>query len=172
MTSNPIEAAAQAAYAASPIPEIPVSAFKVKGGLLFADGPVNKTVTKALPRGAFSYLLNERTNLRGGFGLFSYDYFFENINQAGYSQATPVLVTNDNGLTFTGATLANPIPSGQLLQPVGDALGLAQPARTEPRHAVSARSRRGLLPPLGSEPAARLARRLGDARSPTSARAA
>ena len=42
-TANPIEAAAQAAYAANPIPEIPVSAFKVKGGLLFADGPVNET---------------------------------------------------------------------------------------------------------------------------------
>jgi Carboxypeptidase regulatory-like domain len=124
VTSNPIEPAATAAYAASPIPEIPVSAFKVKGGLMFADGQVNKTVTKAMPRGAFSYLLNERTNLRGGFGIFSYDYFFENINQAGFSQATPVLVTNDNGITFTGATLANPIPGGQLLQPVGDALGL------------------------------------------------
>jgi hypothetical protein len=124
-SSNPIEAQAQANYAANPIPEIPPSAFKVKGGLLFADGPVNKTVTKAMPRGAFSYLLNERTNLRGGFGIFSYDYFFENINQAGFSQATPVLVTNDNGITFTGATLSNPVPSGQLVQPVGSALGLS-----------------------------------------------
>ena len=123
-TSNPIEAAALAAYAASPIAEIPVSAFKVKGGLLFADGPVNQTVTKAMPRGAFSYLLNDRTNLRGGFGIFSYDYFFENINQAGFSQATPVLVTNDNGITFTGATLANPLPGAALVQPVGSALGL------------------------------------------------
>src|SRR4051812_41346409 len=77
-----------------------------------------------MPRGAFSYLLNDRTNLRGGFGLFSYDYFFENINQAGFSQPTPVLVTTDNGLTFTGATLSNPIPSGQLVEPVGAALGL------------------------------------------------
>ncbi|HYT77089.1 MAG TPA: TonB-dependent receptor, partial [Vicinamibacterales bacterium] len=123
-SSNPIEAAAQAAYAANPIAEIPASAFKVKGGLLFANGPVNETKAKALPRGAFSYLLTDRTNLRGGFGLFSYDYFFENINQAGFSQATPVLVTTDNGLTFTGANLTNPIPSGQLVLPVGSALGL------------------------------------------------
>jgi hypothetical protein len=123
-TANPIEAAARAAYAASPIPEIPASAFQVKGGLRFADGPVNQTVTKAMPRGAFSYLLNGRTNIRGGFGIFSYDYFFENINQAGFSQATPVLVTNDNGITFTGATLSNPLPGGTLVQPVGSALGL------------------------------------------------
>ena len=124
VSNNPIEAQAQAAYAANPIPEIAPSAFQVNGGLLFADGPVNKTVTKFMPRGAFSYLLNDRTNLRGGFGLFSYDYFFENINQAGFSQATPVLVTQDNGLTFTGANLTNPIPSGILTQPVGSALEL------------------------------------------------
>ena len=54
-------------------------------------------MTKLLPRGAVAYLLDEKTVLRGGVGLFSYDYFFENINQAGFSQATPVLVTNDNG---------------------------------------------------------------------------
>ena len=73
-----------------------------------------------------------------------------------------MLVTNDNGLTFTGATLSNPIPSGQLVQPVGSGARPAQPARAEPRHAVSARSRGGVLPALGSQPAARLARRLGE----------
>ncbi len=125
VTSNPIEAQAQAAYALSPIPEVPVSQFQVNGGPLFASGPVNETKTKLLPRGAFSYLLNDHTNLRGGFGLFSYDYFFENINQAGFSQPTPVLVTNDGGLTFTGANLTNPLPGGTLIQPVGSALGLA-----------------------------------------------
>ncbi len=123
-TPNPIEGAARAAYAASPIPEIPVSAFRVTGGLLFADGPANETVTKFLPRAAASYLLGERTVLRGGIGLFSYDYFFENINQAGFAQATPVIVSTDTGLTFTGANLTNPVPSGQLIQPVGSALGL------------------------------------------------
>jgi TonB dependent receptor len=123
-SSNPIETAAQAAYALNPIAEIPVSAFKVKGGLLFSDGPANQTKTKLLPRAGFSYLLTDHTNLRGGVGLFSYDYFFENINQAGFSQATPVLATQDNGLTFTGANLSNPLPGGQLIQPVGSALGL------------------------------------------------
>jgi hypothetical protein len=124
-TPNPIEANAQAAYARNPIAEIPVSSFRVIGGLQFADGGVNETVFKLLPRGAVAYMLDDRTVLRGGLGLFSYDYFFENINQAGFSQATPVLVTTDNGLTFTGASLSNPIPSGQLIQPVGAANGLA-----------------------------------------------
>jgi hypothetical protein len=123
-TANPIEAAAQAAYARNPIAELPVNNFRVTGGLLFADGSVNETVAKVLPRAAFSYLLNDRTVLRGGLGLFSYDYFFENINQAGFAQATPVQVTTDSGATFTGADLTNPVPSGQLAQPVGNALGL------------------------------------------------
>src|SRR5262245_56923399 len=64
-TPNRISPQATAAYALNPIPELPLSQFKVNGGLLFADGPVNKTVTKLMPRGAFSYLLNDRTNLRG-----------------------------------------------------------------------------------------------------------
>jgi hypothetical protein len=125
VSNNPIEGAAQSAYAANPIPEIAASQFQVNGGPLFASGPVNETKAKVLPRAAFSYLLNDHTNLRGGFGLFSYDYFFENINQAGFSQPTPVLVTNDNGITFTGANLTNPVPGGQLVQPAGAANGLA-----------------------------------------------
>src|SRR5262245_56659859 len=123
--SNPIEAAAKAAYALSPIPEIPVSSFKVPGGLLFENGSTYDALVKPLPRGAFSYLLNDKTVVRGGAGLFSYDLFFDNINQQGFSIGTPVLTTNDNGLTFTGATLTNPIRTGALVQPVGSALGLA-----------------------------------------------
>ena len=123
-TPNPIEAQALAAYALNPIPELPVSAFHVRGGLLFADGPVNETKTKFLPRAAAAYMINDRTVLRGGLGLFSYDYFFENINQTGFSQATPILTTEDNGLTFTGVTLSNPLPSGELIQPQGAAPGL------------------------------------------------
>jgi carboxypeptidase family protein len=123
-TANPIEAAAKAAYALNPIPQIPVSSFAVKGGLRFADGATYNTLVKALPRGALSYLVDDHTVIRGGLGLFSYDLFFDNINQQGFSIGTPVLVTNDNGLTFTGANLTNPIPSGQLNQPVGSSLGL------------------------------------------------
>lgn len=121
--TSPIAATATANYARSPIAEIAASAFAVKGGLKFADGATYQTLGKPLPRAAFSYLIDERTVVRGGLGLFSYDYFFDNINQQGFSVGTPVLVTNDNGITFTGATLANPIPSGTLVQPVGSALG-------------------------------------------------
>lgn len=123
--SNPIEAQAQAAYARNPIPQIPVSSFKVPGGLLFASGATYNTLVKPLPRGAFSYALNDKTVLRAGIGMFSYDLFFDNINQQGFSIGTPVLTTNDNGLTFTGANLTNPVPTGTLVQPPGNSLGLA-----------------------------------------------
>ena len=123
--SNPIEATAQANYARNPIPEIPVSQFRVPGGLEFADGGTWDTLFKALPRAGMAYAINDKTVLRAGIGLFSYDYFFDTINQLGYSQATPVLVTQNNGLSFTGATLSNPIPSGQLIQPPGDSQGLS-----------------------------------------------
>jgi hypothetical protein len=45
------------------------------------------------------------------------------INQIGYSRNTPVPVSSDNGLTFQ-ANLSNPVPSNQLVQPVGSSLGL------------------------------------------------
>ncbi|MBP6703094.1 MAG: TonB-dependent receptor [Vicinamibacteria bacterium] len=123
--ANPIADAAQANYARNPIAEIAASSFAVRGGVKFADGATYSTLKKPLPRGAFSYLINDRTVIRGGIGLFSYDYFFDNINQQGFSVGTPVLTTNDNGITFTGANLTNPIPSGQLNQPVGSSLGFA-----------------------------------------------
>jgi hypothetical protein len=54
-----------------------------------------------------------------------------------------VLTTQDNGITFTGVTLSNPLPGGELIQPTGASLGLRtslgqnlgtlyQPDRTTP----------------------------------------
>jgi hypothetical protein len=123
--ASPIEPAVRARYAANPIPEIPVSEFQVKGGVLFADGPVYNTLVKALPRAAFSYLLTDKTVLRGGAGLFSYPFYFDAGNQAGFSQPTGIVSTDNNGATFLGPTLSNPIPNGTLIQPVGSSLGLA-----------------------------------------------
>lgn len=123
-TPNPIAPQAEAAYAANPIPEIPVGQFKVLGGVLFADGPVHNTLTKLLPRASGSYLLNDRTVLRVGGGLFSYPYYFDAGNQSGFSQPTGVVTTENNGATFL-TTLTNPIPSGTLIQPPGSSRGLA-----------------------------------------------
>ncbi|HYC90539.1 MAG TPA: carboxypeptidase-like regulatory domain-containing protein [Thermoanaerobaculia bacterium] len=121
---SPIAAQARARYAANPMPEIAADAFRVNGGLEFADGALYDNLFKFLPRAAASYLINDRTVIRGGIGLFSYDYYFDAGNQLGFSQPTPIVSTQDNGRTFI-ADLSNPIPSGQLIQPTGSALGAA-----------------------------------------------
>ena len=97
----------------------------MKGGVLFADGPVYNTIVKALPRAALSYLINDKTVVRGGAGLFSYPFYFDAGNQAGFSQPTGIIPSDNNGATFGPATLSNPLPGGSLIQPVGSSLGLA-----------------------------------------------
>jgi hypothetical protein len=128
-TSLPIAAAAQANYARSPIPEIPVSQFAVRGGLLYPDtgGPQSawtRNLGNIMPRASFAWLARPDTSVRGGYGLF-YDVLGTNrmtVNQVGYSRDTTLTPSLDNGLTFV-ATLANPFPAG-LLEPVGSQLGL------------------------------------------------
>ncbi len=122
--ASPVEAAAVANYARNPLAEIPVGQFDVKGGVGFASGPIYNTLVKALPRAALSYLLTQRTVVRAGVGVFSYPYYFDAGNQAGFSQPTGILTTQNSGATFL-TNLTNPLPGGSLNQPVGSALGLA-----------------------------------------------
>jgi carboxypeptidase family protein/TonB-dependent receptor-like protein len=121
---SPIAAAAKANYAKSPIPEIPIDAFQVRGGLQFAHGSIYNDLHKILPRAGTEYQLGQKTVLRAGLGLFSYDYYFDAGNQIGFSQPTAIVTTEDNGKTFL-TDLTNPIPSGQLIQPPGASLGAA-----------------------------------------------
>lgn len=125
--SSPIEAAAKAAYAANPIPEITASAFQVKGGLLFANDDNrsfwNADKNNVQPRAGFAYKLNDKTVLRGGWGIFTVPFVIAGANQPGFSQSTPITASVNNGLTFL-ADLANPFPTG-VLSPPGASLGLA-----------------------------------------------
>src|SRR4029450_12207940 len=76
------------------------------------------------PRAGFSWQPQQKTAVRGGYGLF-YDVLGPNrisANQTGYSRSTALTASLDNGQTFI-ATLADPFPNG-LLEPVGSALGL------------------------------------------------
>ncbi len=125
----PITAAAEAAYARSPIPEVPVSAFAVRGGALYPDTGGPATAWRAdrnnvMPRAGFSWQPTESTAVRGGYGLY-YDALGPNritVNQTGYSRVTPLVASLDNGQTFI-ADLANPFPNG-LLAPQGSGLGV------------------------------------------------
>ncbi len=124
----PITAAAQAAYAAAPIPEVPVQAFGVRGGVLYPDtgGPREAWVADRnnfMPRAGFSWQPRLSTAVRGGYGLY-YDTLGPNrisVNQTGYSRVTTIVPSLDNGQTFI-ATLDNPFPEG-LLEPEGSGLG-------------------------------------------------
>ncbi len=130
VSASPVEAQALANYALNPIPELPVSQFKVKGGLTFAG--VNnqpRTLWNAdsnnfMPRFGFAYAINNATVLRGGYGLF-FDLngiARQGVTQTGFSSSTALVPSTDNGQTFV-ATLANPFPNG-FAQPVGTAQGL------------------------------------------------
>ena len=129
-TSNPIEAAARANYAQNPIPELPVDAFRVRGGLTWVGqnglgrSPFRGEKNNFMPRIGLTYQPIETTVLRAGYGVY-YDTIGVNTTRAlqtGFSQSTPIQASLDNGLTYV-ATLANPFPQG-LLAPRGSTEGL------------------------------------------------
>ena len=112
---------------------IAASAFNVSAGTptcrAISESAWNADTNNFQPRAGFTYKLTESSVLRGGAGLFIAPFQIQGVpgittglNQIGYSRNTPVPVTSDNGLTFQ-ANLTNPIPSGQLLVPVGSGRG-------------------------------------------------
>ncbi|MEK7403489.1 MAG: carboxypeptidase-like regulatory domain-containing protein [Acidobacteriota bacterium] len=129
--ASPIEAQAQAAYARAPIPEVPVSQFRVRGGLNFAGvGNLPRTLWESdkndfMPRLGLAYALNTRTALRAGFGIF-YDQLGvtrQHVDQTGFSRSTDLVASVDSGQHYI-ASLSNPFPSG-FDRPAGAGLGLA-----------------------------------------------
>jgi len=124
--SNPIEEAARAAYARSPIPELPLSDFRVRGGLFFATPDNRRNVradkTNFQPRIGVAYRLFPKTVLRTGFGIFYSVWWQPFVNATGFSAQTDMVATLDGGFT-PADTLSNPFPNG-FTQPTGASLGL------------------------------------------------
>jgi hypothetical protein len=116
---SPVNDAVRANYALNPIPQIPVSDFQLRGGLLFAD-PNNRAAFNAdrnnfQPRIGGAYQLNSRTVIRAGYGMFMVPFVMDGINQNGFSRNTPLVPSDDLGLTFR-ASLADPFPQGYIAE--------------------------------------------------------
>ena len=125
-TPSPIGAQALAAYARSPIPELPASQFKTVGGLTFA-GANNRGLYETgahnfSPRLGLAWQHGKNV-VRAGTSVFFDSIGRSSINQSGFNQKTQMTVSTDGFLT-PYATLSNPFPDG-LLQPPGASLGLA-----------------------------------------------
>lgn len=125
---QPSEAAAQAAYAANAIPELPASAFRVRGGYYFAGvdgqsrGLYETSWRHLMPRVGFAYQLRDKTVLRGGYGTF-YGFLGQrrgDVVQHGFSSITDYSPTDDGGLTFPNSMLN---PFAQVVEPLGAAGG-------------------------------------------------
>jgi len=127
-TTNPVEVAARANYAANPIPEISPANFRVTGGLLFASPQARDTWrtdrNNFAPRIGLAYRLTNKTVIRTGYGIF-FDVTGSDrsgVLQSGFSQSTNLIPTQNNGVSFV-ATLANPFPGG-IQAPPGASQGL------------------------------------------------
>lgn len=104
----------------------------VLGGLQFASetgkGLYQTPKNTFLPRFGVAYQLNDKTVIRGGFGLFA-GFLGErrgDVFQNGYSQTTTgVLSSIPVGMTSTPIpfSLSTPLMNTPILEPVGDSLG-------------------------------------------------
>jgi hypothetical protein len=126
--------------AASPLQ---VPGYNLTGGLLF-DSSSNRTpfstdYNNVQPRIGAAFKLNEKTVLRGGFGVY-YLPTFDTGQNNGFAVTTPYTASNDGNAT-PATNLSNPFPTG-LVAPSGSSKGLAtlmgtsitfsDPARTIP----------------------------------------
>ena len=113
----------------SPIPVTnPLSGVTPRGGVMFAGQNGYPTQTgnlntiKLSPRFGIAWKMNDKTTIRGGYGLFWAPLAYGLQTPLGWNGQSTLTGSGDNGAT-PGATLANPYPNG-LGQPVLNGNGL------------------------------------------------
>jgi outer membrane receptor protein involved in Fe transport len=105
-----------------------VPGLSLRGGLVYpGSGGLDRGVSERQfsgwqPRFGYAYQLNQKTVLRGGYGIIYVPTTpVGDVAQTGFSQDTVMNVSLDGGLT-PNHTLSDPYPSG-LLEPSGNRLG-------------------------------------------------
>jgi len=122
--ASPLAASVKTAAGA---PGCPACA-NLRGGVTFpgVDGQPRNVYDAAKknfgPRVGFAYALNDRTALRGGFGLFYGPIWYDPGQPAGYSQRTNSVLYDASQTPIN--LIDNPFPTG-ILQPTGASNGLA-----------------------------------------------
>jgi hypothetical protein len=120
----PIAAAAQAAYARNPLPELPASQFIVRGGSVYAgrngvDRKLWRNQLSWLPRLSAAWEMNPKMIFRGGYGIYydTLNVMNQAADQYGFSRATNTVLTTDFGVTWLAgdpyngvSVLADPFP--------------------------------------------------------------
>jgi len=146
---QPMQATAQTKYASlnDAALKADVPQLNALGGLLFAGvngqprGLYKTPKNNIMPRFGLAYRLNDKTVIRGGYGIF-FGFLGQrrgDVVQTGYSISTNFVPTTD-GATITG-TLSNPFPNG-ILNPPGSAQGY----QTNLGNAISFFNQRPLSP--------------------------
>ena len=116
-----------AAPFANQIPAASIAQFpnlaNLKGGFQFAGVGGNPTKASNLdlnnwqPRVGMAYTLNEKTVLRGGYGLYYLNPTNSYLQTAGFSTSTPIINSNDGQRVPLNNVLGNPYPTGIALPP-------------------------------------------------------
>ncbi|MBM3814672.1 MAG: carboxypeptidase regulatory-like domain-containing protein [Acidimicrobiia bacterium] len=112
----PISAAAQAAYARNPLPELPASQFLVRGGPVYAgrngaDRKLWRNELMWLPRLSAAWQINPKMIFRGGYGIYfdTLNVMNEAADQFGFSRTTSTVLTNDFGVNWLAGDPKNGI---------------------------------------------------------------
>jgi hypothetical protein len=117
-----------------------VASINTLGGLTFPNtpngAPYNTNNGFFSPRIGFSYSVDQKTVVRGGFGIFVQPETLASLaatgtyssnaisNQEGFSATTSYIATNNSYLSPISANaLSNPFPGGTFSQPAGSSLG-------------------------------------------------
>lgn len=110
---------------------VQVPGLNLTGGLVYAgtggkDTQADLKPLKLGPRAGFAYSIDNKTVVRGGYGIFwaptPYGTGQGNLATLGFTANTNLFSSADGGLTPTDARLQNPYPNG-VTQPTGNSLG-------------------------------------------------